>query len=123
LSDSAVTVIFDESGALSTVTTQTTDPTLQRAKDVATLLPALPSALDAGSDLRKALTPPSLVDQAAEAKAAKELGLIKSPADPLLPLRDRLEEARLLAQLKLAEQLSSATSPPVMITVSEPLSG
>jgi hypothetical protein len=123
LSDSAVTVIFDESGALSTVTTQTTDPTLQRAKDVATLLPALPSALDAGSDLRKALTPPSLVDQAAEAKAAKELGLIKSPADPLQPLRDRLEEARLLAQLKLAEQLSSATSPPVMITVSEPLSG
>jgi hypothetical protein len=120
-SNNAVAVGFDESGALTSITTEITDPSLQRAREISAILPTLTAAVEAGSGLRKALAPPSLVERAAEAKAAQELGMVELPVDPLRQLKDQLAEARLRAQLKLAEQLASSTSQPVMVTVSETL--
>ncbi|WP_222193324.1 hypothetical protein [Modestobacter italicus] len=121
-SSSAVAVVFDELGALTSISAETTDSSLQRARAVSTLLPALTAAAEAGSGLRDAVSPMSLVDRAAEAAAARELGLVEAPADPLAPLRDQVAEARLRAQLKVAEQLAAASSPPVVLSVVETLS-
>jgi len=110
----AVSVGFDESGALIKVTADLTDRTLQRAHDISALLPALSTAATAGTDLRKAFSPPSLVDRAAEAKAARELGLTPVEKNPL---EEELAEQQLRAQLKIAQQIASSTSLPVMVSV------
>lgn len=114
---SAIAATFDESGALTKVTSDITDRTLQRARDVSAILPALDGAAEAGSNLRKALSPPSLVDQAAEAKAALELGLVPTPDDPLKDLKNQLAEQQLRAQLKLTQQIATSTSVPVIVSV------
>lgn len=116
---SAVAVTFDETGALTKVTAEIGDPRLQRAKDIGGLLDTLTSAVTTGKDLREALAPPSLVDQAAEAKAAAELGLDKSDADPLKELKAQVAEQQLRAQLALAEQLQKANSIPVLVAVTQ----
>jgi hypothetical protein len=114
---SAIAAIFDESGALTKVTSDITDRTLQRAREVSAILPDLDAAAESGSNLRKALSPPSLVDRAAEAKAALELGLVPTPDDPLKDLKNQLAEQQLRAQLKLAQQIASSTSVPVIVSV------
>lgn len=120
---SAASATFDEAGALTKVTSETIDRALQRARDVSALMPAIASAAESGSKLRDLLSPPSLVDRAAEAKAATELGLTESPSDPLKPLRDQLEEERLRAALRLSRQLATSNSPPVIVSFSEVLEG
>jgi hypothetical protein len=117
---SAVAVTFDEGGALTKVTTDRTAPALQRSQGVTDLLSAASTGATTGSDLRAAVSPPSLADRAAEAKAAQELGLVPTPDDPLKGLKDRLAEQELRARIKFAEQLASASSPPVMVSVSYP---
>ena len=117
-SSNAVTLGFDDFGALTKVSTELKDPVLERAEGVSGMLTALSEGVTLGKDLREAVSPPSLVDQAAEAKAAAELGLTKAPVDPLKEQRDQLELAQLQAQLKLAEQLQSATSPPIVVALS-----
>jgi len=115
----AVAVTFDETGALSKVTAELTDSRLQRAKDIGGLLDTVSGAVTTGKDLREALAPPSLVDQAAEAKAAAELGLVKSDPDPLKDLKAQVAEQQLRAQLALAQQLQSANSMPVFVAVTQ----
>lgn len=117
-STNAVAVTFDETGALTKVASEIKDPILQRASDVSGLLDMLGTAVTAGKDLREALSPPSLVDQAAEAKAAAELGLVDAPPDALKDLKAQVAEQQLRAQLALAQQLQSASSVPVFVTVS-----
>lgn len=116
---SAVAVTFDETGALSGVTAEVTDPRLQRANDVSSVLDTVTGAVSTGKDLREALAPPSLVDQAAEAKAAAELGLVKSDPDPLKALKAQVAEQQLRAQLALAQQLQTANSVPVFVAVTQ----
>jgi hypothetical protein len=117
-STNAVAVSFDESGAMTKVTTEIKDPSLQRASAVSSLLTKVSDSVTAGKDLREAVSPPSLVDRAAEAKAAAELGLVPAAEDPLKQLKAQLAEQQLRAQLKLAEQMQNATSIPVFVSVS-----
>ncbi|SFU10128.1 hypothetical protein SAMN05660657_05688 [Geodermatophilus amargosae] len=119
---SAVQYAFAASGGLTNIVTDQTDPALQRAHDILDLIPALKNAAEAGSSIRTALSPPSLVDRAAEAKAAQELGLLTGPEDPLKELKDKVAEQELRARLRLAEQMATATSPPVFVTVRGPAS-
>lgn len=116
---SAVAATFDESGALTKVTTESKDSALQRAHDVGGLQSALSAAAETGNDLRKAFSPPSLVERAAEAKAAQELGLTTSPPDPHKELKNQLAEQQLRAQLNIAQQIASSSSLPVFVTVSD----
>lgn len=109
---------FDESGAMTKLTTENMDPVLQRAHDAAALIPALSAAAEAGNSIRKAFSPPSMVDRAAEAKAAQELGLTASPLDPQKELKTQLAEQQLRAQLNVAQQIASSSSFPVFVTVS-----
>jgi hypothetical protein len=117
-STNAVAVTFDESGALSKVTTELKDPALQRATDLSAMLSRVGEAVTVGKDLREAVSPPSLVDRAAEAKAAAELGLVPTSEDPLKALKAQVAEQQLRAQLKLAEQLQRASTFPVFVAVS-----
>lgn len=117
-STNAVAVSFDESGAMTKVATEIKDPRLQRASDVSSLLTKVNDSVTAGKNLRDAMSPPSLVDRAAEAKAAAELGLVPAAEDPLKDLKAQLAEQQLRAQLKLAEQMQNATSIPVFVSVS-----
>ncbi|NEA30492.1 hypothetical protein [Streptomyces sp. SID13031] len=119
----AVAAVFDESGALTKVTTDLTDPALQRAKDISALIPAVGTAAQSGRDLMKAFSPPTLVERAAEAKAARELGLTPSAPDPLETRKKELAEQQLQAQLKIAQQINSSTSVPVMVTITQPAAG
>lgn len=114
----AVAVTFDESGALTKVVTDLKDRTVQRAADLSEAVGSIGEAVTAGKDLREALAPPSLVDRAAEAKAAAELGLVPATEDPLKDLKAQLAEAQLRAQLRLAEQIQASTSVPVLVTLS-----
>lgn len=111
----AVAVEFDDNGALTKITTDLIDASLQRARDVSGLVSAASEAATAGANLRKAVAPPTLVERAAEQKAAKELGLVPSELDPLEPVRQQLEEARLRAQLKIAEQIAVSNSVPILV--------
>ncbi|MCZ2811737.1 hypothetical protein O2W15_09835 [Modestobacter sp. VKM Ac-2979] len=116
---SAAVLTLGESGALLKVGTERTDPALQRAHDITALIPALKEAAESGSALRTALSPPSLVERAAEAEAAQELGFVPAPDDPLRALKGQVAEQELRARLRLAEQLAVTTSPPVFMTVHE----
>jgi len=114
----SVAVAFDDSGALTKVETDIKDPTLQRAADLSSLLNKVDGAVTVGKNLREAFAPPTLVDRAAEAKAAAELGLVPAAEDPLKELKGKLQEQQLRAQLKLAEQMQTATSIPIFVTTS-----
>ncbi len=107
----AVAASFDENGALTKLTTETIDERLQRARDLAALPDAIKTGASTGAEIGKIFARPTLTQQAAEAKAAAELGLIPKAADPLRDLRGQLEEARLRAQLKIAEQIATSSSP------------
>jgi hypothetical protein len=122
-SDSAVSAVFDDSGALTKISTSVQDESLQRAQDVSGLLSALTAGVEAGSTVRKALSPPSLVEQAAEAQAAQQLGLTSTPPDPLGQLKGQVAEQELRARLKIAEQIASSTSAPVTVTLTGTLKG
>lgn len=74
-------------------------------------------SVTSGKDLRDALAPPSLVDRAAEAKAAAELGLVPTQDDPLKELKAQLEENELRARLRVAEQLQASRSVPVFVSL------
>jgi hypothetical protein len=115
--DSAVSAVFDESGALTKITASVEDDTLQRAQNLQGLLAAATAGVEAGSGLRKALSPPSLVERAAEAEAAQKLGLTSAPPDPLAQLKRQVSEQELRARLRIAEQIASSTSPPVTVTL------
>jgi len=110
-STSAVTAAFDENGALTSLATEVIDPRLQRAREIGELPEALKGAATAGADVGKLFAGPTLVERAAEAKAAAELGLVPTPPDPLQALRDQLEKDRLIAQSKIAHQLATSSSP------------
>ena len=114
----AVAVTFDDSGALTKVATDIKDRTVQRSADLSAIYTKVGEAVTAGKGLREAVSPPSLADRAAEAKAAAELGLVPGKDDPLKDLRAQLEEAQLRAQLKLAEQIQASTSMPVFVSMS-----
>ena len=109
---------FDDSGALTKVETDIKDPTLQRAAYLSSLLNKVDGAVTVGKNLREAFAPPTLVDRAAEAKAAAELGLVPAAEDTLKELKGKLQEQQLRAQLKLAEQMQTATSIPIFVTTS-----
>lgn len=114
----AVAVTFDDSGALTKVVTDLKDRTVQRSADLSGMLSKIGDSVTAGKDLREAVAPPSLTERAGEAKAAAELGLVAGKEDPLKDLKSQLEEARLRAQLKLAEQIQASTSVPVFVSMS-----
>jgi hypothetical protein len=114
---SAVALTLGDSGALLKVGAERTDPNLQRAHDITAIIPALKDAAEAGSGLRSAVSPPSLVERAAEAKAARELGIVPTPDDPLEELKEQVAEQELRARLRITQQLATATSPPVFVTV------
>jgi hypothetical protein len=115
----AVAASFDENGALTKLATETIDERLQRARDVASLLEAIKTGASTGAEIGKIFAPPTLVEQAAEAKAASELGLIPKTEDPLSSLRSQVEEARLRAQLKIAEQIATSSSPLTVVVRTE----
>lgn len=117
-STNAVAVSFDESGAMTKIATDLKDPGLQRASDVSSMLTKVTDSVTAGKEMRQAMSPQSLVDRAAEATAAAELGLVPAAEDPLKDLKAQLDEQQLRAQLKLAEQMQNATSIPVFVSVS-----
>jgi hypothetical protein len=106
---------FDDNGAIVKLGAEVTDASLQRAASVADLLSATKDSLEAGQSIRAAVSGPTLVEQAAEAKAAKELGLVPTTDDPLDKLRKQVEEARLRAQLTVADQLARSASVPVFV--------
>lgn len=116
----AVAVVFDASGALTSVAATLTDPALQRAKDISALIPAVTAAAESGRNLVKAISPPSLVERAAEAKAAKELEQLGKAPEPPDPRQKDLAEQQLLAQLKIAQQINSSTSVPVVVSITQP---
>lgn len=122
-SDSTVSAAFDETGALTKISASVQDETLQRAQELSGLLSALTAGVEAGSGLRKALSAPSLVEQAAEAQAAQQLGLTSTPPDPLGQLKREVTEQELRARLKIAEQIAASTSAPVTVTVTGILKG
>lgn len=110
---------FDVNGALTKVAISSTSSTIRRAEQVESALSAAGTAIAAGKTIREAVSPASLVDQLAERKAAKELGLLPTPEDPLQTLRDQHEEARLRAQLRVAEQISNSNIVPVVVQFSD----
>lgn len=111
----AVALTINEDGSLVKIVTDMTDASLQRAKDASALVSSISTAAKAGADIRAAFSPPSLVDQAAERAAARELGLIPSPEDPLESVRKQLEEAKLRAQLKIAQQIAQSETLPILL--------
>lgn len=113
----AVAVTFDDTGALTKVTTDLKDPVAQRSTEVKSLVDVVTESVTSGKDLRDALAPPSLVDRAAEAKAAAELGLVPTQDDPLKELKAQLEENELRARLRVAEQLQASRSVPVFVSL------
>lgn len=110
---------FDADGALTKVVVSSTSAAIRRAEQIDSTLTGFGTAITAGKDIRDAISPASLVDQLAERKAAGELGLIPTPEDPLKALRDQLEEARLRAQLRVAEQINSSSIVPVVVQFSD----
>lgn len=108
-------LVFEADGALTRVQVGSTSPALQRADQLSAAVTGGIDGVSLGQGLREALAPPSLVDRAAQEKAARELGLVPTAVDPLAELRRQHEEASLRAQIRLADQIASSTIPPVLV--------
>lgn len=112
---------FDEKGALLKITNESVDADVQRSKDVGTLLESIGASGKAGLELREALLPPSLKEQADAADAAAKLAP-PVPKDPeIQTLEKQLAREQLRAQLRIAQQLSDADSPPIVVQVTTPV--
>ena len=112
----AVSVTFNGKGALTKITTETTGADQQRNTDVASMLTGAKDAAEAGAAFTKALSPPSLVDQAAAAEAAEKLAPSTEDPDVKL-LKEQIAQAQLRARLRVAQQLAEADSPPVVVRI------
>lgn len=110
----SVAATFDASGALTKLVTDLTGVAQQRSADVGSLLTGIKDATSAGQEVGKALTPPSLVDQAAAAEAAATLA--PASEDPKVKaMKKRIAAAELRARLRIAQQLATAESSPVVV--------
>lgn len=113
----AVKLTFDEQGALTSIMAERTGSARQRAEGVSGIVTALTEGASAGKDLRETFALPSLEEQAKAAENLKKL----QPAEPVDPDVERMlkqiEEEERKARLRLAIQLGTATSPPVVVTV------
>ena len=117
----SIGLTFDENGALTKLTNEAVDPSIQRSKDIGTAITGISDAGKAGLALREALQPPSAKDQADAAEALAKLAP-KEPKDPALArLEEQLAEAQLKAKLRVAQQLATASSPPIVVRVEEAL--
>lgn len=113
----AVKLTFDEQGALTSIMAERTGSARQRAEGVSGIVTALTEGASAGKDLRATFALPSLEEQAKAAENLKKL----QPAEPIDPdvekMLKQIEEEERKARLRLAMQLGTATSPPVVVTV------
>jgi len=95
--------------------------TARTSKDIGTAITGISDAGKAGLALREALQPPSAKDQADAAEALAKLAP-KEPKDPALArLEEQLAEAQLKAKLRVAQQLATASSAPIVVRVEESL--
>lgn len=113
----AIKLTFDEQGALTTVMAERTGSARQRAEGVSSIVTALTEGASAGKDLRETFALPSLEDQV---KASENLRKLQ-PAEPVNAdvekMLQQIEEEELKARIRLAMQLGTATSPPVIVTM------
>lgn len=111
----AVAVQFDDNGALTKITTDLTDASLQRARDVSGLVSAASEAATAGANLRKASLHLRWLSEQPSRKPQRNSDLCQANLTPQEPVRQQLEEARLRAQLKIAEQIAESNSVPILV--------
>ncbi len=113
----AVKLNFDDQGALTSITAELTGSARQRAEGVSGIVTALTEGASAGKDLRETFALPSLEEQVKAAENLKKL----QPAEPVDPdvekMLKQIEEEERKARLRLAMQLGTATSPPVVVAV------
>lgn len=115
---SSVAAIFHESGALTELTSARTGSAVQRSADVSSLLAGAKEAVAAGAEARDALSPPSLKEQAEAAEAWAKLHPTAPDAD-VARMEKRIAEEERSARLRLAQQLGTASSPPVIVRVDQ----
>jgi hypothetical protein len=104
----ALSLSFDDTGALTSVSSDLTGGAANTASEVGDLPTGLKDAFDAGTDIAAPFTPAghakAMKDQLDEINARAAL----SPAaDPLKSLKDQVAKAELQARLKVAGQLAS----------------
>lgn len=108
---------FDETGALIEVGAELTGTGRQVSGELDSLMTGLSDAADAGTKLRQAFAPPSLKEQVEAKEALAKLA--PAEEDPTkAEERKKLEAAQYRAQLRIAEQLAEATSPPQFVVFS-----
>lgn len=113
----AVTMAFDELGAMTSIKVEATGSARQRAEGVSGIVTALTEGASAGKELRETFAMPSLEEQV---KAAEDLKKLQpaEPVDPdVLKMLEQIQQEERKARLRLAMQLGTATSPPVVVTV------
>lgn len=113
----AVKLTFDEQGALTSIVAERTGSSQQRAEGVNGVVTALTEGASAGKDLRETFALPSLEEQVKAAENLKKLQPVE-PVDPdVEKMLKQIEDEERKARLRLAMQLGTATSPPVVVTV------
>lgn len=112
-----IKLAFDEQGALASMTAEQTGSARQRAEGVNGVVTALTEGASAGRDLRDTFALPSLEEQVKAAENLRKLQPVE-PVDPdVEEMLRQIEEEERKARLRLAMQLGTATSPPVVVTV------
>ena len=115
-----VKAAFSETGALTEIAATLTGERRQMATEWTGLTSDVASAAESGTKLRDALALPTLAEQVAARENLAKLAP-PQPEDPQKATeRKALEAAQQKAQLRIAEQLALATSPPQVILFSAP---
>jgi hypothetical protein len=121
-SDTTVNVSFDESGALTSFTSDVTGRGAERVQALSALPAALRDASKAGSELASVFSP-AAARVAALKQRVEELetrskwqGLLNPAQDNLAELRQELTEAELQARLALAQRVAQDPSSVVVST-------
>ena len=101
----SIGLTFDENGALTKLTNEAVDPSIQRSKDIGTAITGIGDAGKTGLALREALHASVGEGRGDAAEALAKLAP-KEPKDPALA---RLEEQLAEAQLKAKVRVASAS--------------